>query len=541
MSKVLRIVAIAIIAALCLQVPCYASVATSTENDITRNEVINVETFEEAQKITIIKGNSYVISFPISDGEWSVSQIMVKVQNIDWLVIKEGDENLYLEVEECKIEYGRVWIRFTCKMDTVEGLKIIILNEETKETKEHTLQISVKTSSEELDSSDVWDIIIPVIPDNPDDKEDLIIIDTSGWVFEGIKTVYDGKEYVAVVKGLPDYVKAIYHDNKRTNAGSNKAYVTFEVPEGYAVPEGMETDIIIDKATIEAFELDRNWMATDLINGTLQLKMPSWVAPAGVVNCTYKVNGTNVGNNFILKHSDGDAGMYSVEANFSLAEGMEQNYNLLTETSNIIYDVQADNMGGEKPKFEILLSEGIPDSEGEKKVSVWIKYLDETFKANNAQWHIRYDTNVLELNTDKTVKGPTSGSASQKEYDGTDSSGYGNSMIFTGGYYADGVALETIVFDVTDSEAENIVVNLTKVQASDMWELDSTEYSQNYGIVLNQTANIVEVTLPAGQKNKASSISEEENSDEQTTLHDEIDIQPPTTDEEPSEEVKMEE
>lgn len=537
-----------IIAILLLQTTCYAKAMSPTEDGKPSEETINVETLEKDQLVTLEKGKVYILSYPVVSNDWKISDIRVQVKSVGWIAIGEGEENSYLRVEKCEAEQGRVAFKLICKTECITAIRVSIRNEQNEEVQEYALKVTVKKSSaEQNDFSDCdnnWIIQIPVEPEvpnqptepsepnepeNPNEPEkpeetekptEKKKIDTSGWVFEGVKAVYDGNEYVAVVTGLPDFVKAVYVNNTRTNAGSNTAYVTFEVPEEYEVPEGMETEIIIDKAdiVIDDITLDKNWMMTNLVNGTINIHMPTAITPTevskGIVDCTYVVNGQDVGSGYTIT----DTGIYSVLAKFSLAKGMEENYNLTAGALNALYQVEPEMINRDNPKFNVLMNELQADNEGEKKISIWLDKKDDSFGINNAQWYLRYDPNVLEVKS--YAKGPTSSSASQKEYDGSDNSGIGYSMIYTGGYYADNATLETIVFNVIDPDAKDIVVNITKVQASDMMSLNSTEYTDGYGIVLNQESNIIGVTLPNPQPVTKTSIApeqEEASSDEMQT------------------------
>ena len=486
MSKILKNALVAMVAVLFLQMPCYASTATLAEDEATSQDIIYVEN----QVLTMEKGKEYILSYPVSSDEWKISEIKLQIKNNEWVTIKEGIENERFKVKIYQNEQGRIFIKITCKTEDITAIKVVFQNDKDNKALEHTTKITFKKQEE---NNNQWWIIIPSQPggenDKNDGKEELIVIDTSGWVFQGVKKVYDGKEYVALVTGLPDYVTPVYQDNIKTNAGEYKAYVTFEVPEGYAVPKGMETQIVIDKATIEEIELDRMWMLTDLEKGTIEIKMPVGVVPDGVVNCQYKVNGTDVGSSYKIT----DTGIYSVSANFSLTDEMKDNYILKTDTANTIYQVNPEGLGEDKPSCNIIMNELAGDNDGQKKVCIWIEYPEGTSpNVNNVQWKLRYDPDVLEI---ESTSKEESSLASQKEYDGSDSSGIGYGMAASM-YYRDGAGIETITFNVKDSEATDIVVNITEVEAGDYMNIGPKENINGYGIVLNQESNIISVTLP---------------------------------------------
>ena len=543
MSKILRTVVIAIMAAMLLQVDCYAKAATTAEDDVSSEGIVIARTLGEAESVTLLKGQEYVISYPLSSADWEFSKIRIHLKSGLWITVKEGVETSYLKLERCEAE-ERVTIKITCKRESIVGLRVGLENKLTHESKVFELKVTVKKADEEqgkdYEYNESWSVIDPPTetntpdtpekpsdpdepntPEQPDDEEKLIIIDTSGWVFEGTKKVYDGKEYVALVTGIPEDLGVIahYENNTRTDAGKSVATVTFEVPEGYAVPEAMQTEIIIDKAVIDEITLDRNWMLTDLVNQTMEIKMPtgntvSAVAPNGVVNVTYEVNGENVGGSYVIP----DTGIYSVLANFSLAEGMEKNYELKSTTANAVYNVKPEMFS--TPKYEVLLSDitekpGETVEDGYKKISIWMDYPeDSNFAPASVTWYLRYDPDVLELQIPPEY-GPQTSYGSQREYTGDSSSGRGTALPQSGGViFSEQATLLNVLFKVKDPDAENIVVNVTKVTASDqngsLQDGTQTVNTNGYGIILNQECNPIEVTLPSKQTTATNTFSQQE-------------------------------
>lgn len=532
MSKILRTTAIAIIITLLLQATCYASAEISVADSALSEDVIDVEDGENNQLTTLVKGKVYRLSYLVSSDDWKISKIKLQVKDVGWITIREGEENNYLKIEKCETEQGKISIRITCKSEDIIALGVIIQNEQTEETKEYIMQVTVTKLAEGHTHEKPWVLIIqkepnnpendgnqenpeePSTPENPDEEEKLIIIDTSGWVFQGVQKVYDGKEYVALVTGLPDYVTPIYQDNTRTNAGSNKAYVTFEVPDGYAVPEGMETELIIDKANIGAIELDKSWMLTNLVNGTIDITMPSNTFPKGVVNCTYEVNGTEVGTSYTIT----DTGIYSVVAKFSLTDGMKDNYTLETETAKAIYQVNPDMWNN--PSYNLYL-DAIESADGQKKVEIWFDYTDDKFTTGGVEWNIQYDNDVLELLT--KTQGPSMSFMVQREYvEGAESknNGYGTAV---GTYYTN-ATVGTLVFNVLDENAKDIVINLTNIQANDSNATtigaSQKRPTNGTGIVLNQESNIIGVTLPSVASRNASLPTQENLLDDSIETND---------------------
>ena len=330
-------------------------------------------------------------------------------------------------------------------------------------------------------------------PEQPDDKEEipnpnpsLINIDTSNWKFEKIEAVYDGKERVALVTGLPDYVTPVYTDNKRTNAGTTTARVSFEVPEGYAVPKSMETQIIISKATIEEIKLDKMWMLTDLVKGTITITPPATI-PKGVI-CNYEVNGEN-SSSYVIN----DAGIYSVIANFDLTEEMKENYQLKNTTSKAVYQITPEMWS--TPKYDLFINE-LDTLDGNKKVEIWFQYNDSSFHASAVQWNIRYDYTRLELLS--STKGSSMSMGSQSPY-GPTSTGFGYAM---GNFYT-WATLQTLEFKVLDENATDIAINLTNIEAPSADDFQKN-YTNGTGIVLNQQLNLINVTLPKAQTTKTS-------------------------------------
>ncbi len=322
----------------------------------------------------------------------------------------------------------------------------------------------------------------PQDPDNKDESqkpnENLTIIDTSNWKFEKVEAVYDGKEHIALVTGLPDYVTPVYVDNKRTNAGSNTAYVSFEVPKGYAVPSPMETQIVISKAVIETIKLDNMWMLTDLVNGTITITPPISV-PKGVI-CTYTVNGEDAGSSYVIK----DTGIYSVVANFDLTNDMKENYTLTNTVAKAVYQVTPEMWSS--PMFNLYLNEQ-SSKDGEKKVEIWFDAA--SFHSSAVQWYIRYDYNALELLSSEKGSSITMGRQSAYK---ADSNGFGYAM---GNCYS-GATLQTLVFKVLDENATDLAINLTSIDATSSDDL-LKYYTNGTGIVLNQKSNLINVTLPS--------------------------------------------
>lgn len=330
-------------------------------------------------------------------------------------------------------------------------------------------------------------------PEQPDDKEEipnptppLISIDTSNWKFEKVEAVYDGKEHVALVTGLPDYVTPVYTDNTRTNAGTTTARVSFEVPEGYAVPNSMETQIVISKATIEEIQLDKMWMRTDLVKGTITITPPSTI-PKGVV-CTYEVNG-ETSSSYVIS----DAGIYSVTANFDLTEDIKENYQLTNTSSKAVYQVTPEMWT--TPEYDIFINE-LGTIDGQKKVEIWFQYNDSSFHASAVQWNIRYDYTRLELLS--STKGSSMTMGSQSPYSPA-STGFGYAM---GNFYT-WATLQTLEFKVLDENATDIAINLTNIEAPSADDFQKY-YTNGTGIVLNQQSNLINVTLPKAHNTKMS-------------------------------------
>ncbi len=539
--KKLSKLAIAIMATLlCWQTVCYASTDTDVSTD-----VIYVENLEN-QSIMLEAGKEYKLSFPISDEDWRVSEIKLQVGE-EWIEIEKGDKNnQYLEVKQIESWENRLTIKAVCKDSiTLRKISVVVQNERTGEIIDYTLDVVNVNNlllSNVIDNTSNFDTLqlpkisekfeepkLPEVSDKPEsidklegtgkpgvsgkpekpveleepsepeepepkpEEPKLIILDTSNWRFEKVEGTYDGTtEFVALVTGLPDFVTPMYVDNKRTNAGSNKAIVSFQIPKGYALPEGfetMETLIDIAKAKIDTstIELDRHWMQTDLLNGTLSIMPPSWERLEGV-QYTYIVNGKEYESYTVT-----DTGVYSVLVNYTLTEEMAENYELTNTTTKGVYWVQPNQSSN--PKYNVYIDEVTRD-DGKIEIEIWYDLIDDTYSTEGLQWKLQYDNNVLEM--ESSTKGSSMSFVMQDEYIEDVENKVGNGVAM-GSFYT-WATIQKVVFNVLDENAKDIVINLTDIMASGSYQDYKKEYTDSTGIVLSQEAKLIGVTLPSASK-----------------------------------------
>lgn len=217
-----------------------------------------------------------------------------------------------------------------------------------------------------------------------------IDIDTSQWRFNKIDVAYDGKEHVAEVSGLPSWVTPVYKDNKRTEVGSNKAYVSFIVPEGYNKPADMVTDITIRKGKYDiALSEDDIQM---LGNGKFRIVIAEDKIPEGV-EVSYLLNGSEVNKDYVLS----GPGQYIITAKFTHSN---PNYEPI-EDSEVLY-VKKEEITKSQP-YELILKQVASEKENEIKVELYLNCIYSS--ANGFQATIKYDNYLkyqgMELNLEQ--------------------------------------------------------------------------------------------------------------------------------------------
>ena len=377
--------------------------------------------------------------------------------------------------------------------------------------------------------------------DNPDtpptggdeggDKEDEtpvtpppIIIDTTGWSFDSITTVYDGQEYTVEVTGLPDYVTPVYTNNTRTNAGTSMAHVSFLVPEGYATPDDMETTITIEKAPLCVIN-DKNLVET--ADGKLQFLIPDGALPDGV-SYTYTINDIVADDDSTIANK----GMYIVNTQFELSEDfpedMKENY--ITDSS-VIYNVldHEDVTPSEYGlNFVLELEQVESQNPDEVRVTVSIKFDSTSGRNSVLTYRPVFDSSVLSYVGSELPEGMGAGKINAQGI----VSAYTDSF----GLLNDG-PLTTFIFKVNEgADVTNLPFTVTEVSgvwiAPDPSVIDkSTSYSA--AIVLNPSVDTEQYTVmlppPAGTQTTTltgteSSSNEDNHSATSPPVGDELDV-----------------
>lgn len=558
MSKITKLASTALLmAALMLLLSGLTPVAYAASSDDVRqtDDIVEVDFSEDAQQLKLVKGKNYLISCPVSGEGWQISEIRFCLKDGTWLLFDEDTENEYISVEKWEeVEPGKAQMLIQCKSADLVGLKVGLENEITGEKKGYSFALTVSVPQPVSDSHFV--ILQPTVPsdedtnapttppddgtDNPDTPPDEgtdvpvtppdggdegddneeenpvpppIVIDTTGWSFDSLTTVYDGKEYTVEVTGLPDYVTPVYTGNTRTNAGTNTAHVSFLVPEGYATPEDMETTITIEKAPLCIIN-DKNLVET--ADGKLKFLIPDGALPDGV-SYTYTVNDIVADDDYVINNT----GMYIVNTEFELTEDfpeeMKQNY--ITDSSSVIYNVleHEDITPSEYGlNFVLKLEQAESQAPDEVRVTVSIKF-DSSSGRNSVLTYVPvYDSSALTYVGSDLPEGMGAGKINAQGVVAayTDSFGLLN----------DG-PLTTFIFKVNEgADVTNLPFSVTEVSgvwiAPDPSVIDqSTSYST--AIVLNPSVDTEQYTVmlpaPAGTQAIAQTDAEISSGQEETS------------------------
>lgn len=223
----------------------------------------------------------------------------------------------------------------------------------------------------------------PTTPTPLPEVPELIEIDTSNWKFENVLFVYDGEEHSVRIVGLPDWVIPVYHNNTRTNAGSNKVTVSFLVPEGYQVPKDMEIEMTVEKATYSPVIFSENDIES-LGNGDFKISIPN--LPDGV-EASYTVNGQKVDKDHIFSGT----GAYVVKTEYTIPD--TENYNPI-ESSEIVYNIKEEVPANPNPDYEVFLRQIVSD-DGTLKVEFLVNCVYTT--ASGMQTTLKFDDTVLDF------------------------------------------------------------------------------------------------------------------------------------------------
>ncbi|MCI9246780.1 MAG: hypothetical protein HFJ30_06640 [Clostridia bacterium] len=522
--------------------------ATSSVNrQVSPEQVVQVDFSEGSQPLELINGKNYLISCPVTGEGWQISEIHLGIKGGKWLLLDGDMENKYISVEKCQQnEPGKVQMFIHCKSTNLVGLKVGLENKITGEKKGYSFTLTVSLAQPTgshfvvwYPSSDDGNSSPSTPPSGGTDEKPLIVIDTTGWSFDSITTVYDGNEYTVEVTGLPDYVTPVYTNNTRTNAGTSTAHVSFLVPEGYATPESMETTITIEKAPLCVIN-DKNLIET--ADGKLQFLIPDGALPNGV-NYTYTVNDVVADDDYTFAHK----GMYVVNTQFELpedfSEDMKQNY--ITDSS-VIYnvldheDVEPSQYG---LNFVLELAQAESQSPDEVRVTVSIKFDSTSGRNSVLTYRPVFDSSVLSYVGSELPEGMGAGKINAQ--------GIVAAYTENFGLLNDG-PLTTFIFKVNEgADITNLPFTVTEVSgiwiAPDPSVIDkSTSYSA--AIVLNPSVDTDQytVTLPPpsgtpstiqnceGTPSFSEDVSEEQADSiqldtEQTSTNDLVDEQADTT------------
>lgn len=383
-----------------------AHATEASTHEVTSDEVIEIEFSDENSELKLVKDKVYLLSYPVDGDGWQVTKLQYYLDSEGWVTLKEGEENDFFAFEGFESMSERVCIKLRCKSDQVVGFKSYLDNTITGEKREcaSTVKVIVSLPIIKEGDKDSNIIFVPIVippepenPDNPDEGETVLIpIDTSGWVFDSLTITYDGTEHTIVVEGLPDYVTAVYQDNSRTNAGTSNARVSFVVPEGYEVPHDMEATLTVEKAPICVLTKD-NLVKTD--DGNLEFSIPE--LPEGIT-CTYKVNGSQTDGSYIIS----DIGMYLVDAEFELAEGVSDELleNYVLSPSSVIYNVTpyADvDSGKYNIKYGMTMEQKDTGSDTEVCISVGVLFENSTDCISGLQYYLTVGSDKLQYVSSK--------------------------------------------------------------------------------------------------------------------------------------------
>ena len=469
---------------------------TSASAASVQEELTEIEISEEEQKVNLVKGEEYILSYLLEGEGWRFDEIKYRLnESQNWEIYDmdlydEDYENDYIVIEEYKAEdiFDRISLKVRCKTNDLSDIGVVLLNDLTGEVKAYASQ-TVVTEPELTPTPE------PNYPEEPtpSPEPDLEEIDTSGWVFQGISTTYDGKEHVVEVKGLPDWVTPVYNvDNKRTNAGKTVVTVSFEVPEGYKKPADMTAEINIEKAPLQ------EWILTDsmanvqaLDDGTYKVIATGGKTPSGI-GLKYTVNGKPVDGEFKIT----GAGAYIVAVDYDIPEELAGNYNKPTPTK-VIYNIKERH--NNDWEFDVG-KDSWYNEPGKVKVDVGINNIPDVPKdVYGIQYKIEYDKDAISLKTIQLHDG-TNGTTSK--WNSTDDPLMGSVVSVKNGlvaayakswidYYAH---VADYVFEIVDENADDIVINITGVSLMDM-SLKKLPIS-NVGYVVKNTSTKYELTLP---------------------------------------------
>lgn len=485
------------------------------------DEVTEVDFSDETQKLNLTKGKNYLLSYPVSGKGWAVSEIRYSIAKDKWELFDEDSPNDYITVERCEeSKTGMVQIIVKCKTTNLIGLNVTLENEITGEKKGFSFAVTVALPQPTTDSQflviqppfipdggenpdDIENPDEPETPDEPDDGEnkDPIIIDTTGWSFDAVTTVYDGTEYTVTVTGLPDYVTPVYSNNTRTNAGTQTAHVSFLVPEGYVVPADMETTITIEKAPIYVITGDN--LVQD--GNGLKFSIPEGALPDGITY-SYEVNNVGEGDDYAISNP----GSYIVSTDFQFSddfsEEMRENY---ITNSTAIYNVQEhEDTTPSKYGLDfvfVLEQQTVKDEVSGKvtevHVNVNIKFENDMAGCSSVTYVPVFDSSVLEFSHSEKPSGINGGNINQNGIVSVTASN-----LITNGF------LHTLIFNVADgADISNLPFSVKDVEGawiSPDFQVDHYTGSST-SIIVNPDVDVPQysVTLPAPSNSATASLS----------------------------------
>ena len=470
------------------------SIAYAAEASGASNEVVHIDFSEDVQKLKLEKGKSYVISCPVSGYGWQISELRYCDGDGTWRAFDDTTKNKLIVETLPQSEPDKVQFLVKCKSTSIIGLEFILENELTGEKKGYTFSLTVTVPTQE------YNIPFDFIPTPPsDDEEEVtppsgdeevtppspIVIDTSGWSFDSITTVYDGKEHTIEVVGLPDYVTPVYTTNTRTNAGTTTAHVSFLVPEGYAVPDDMAATITIEKAPIYAITQEN--LVAD--GGKLKFVIPDDALPEGVTYA-YMVNGEVQDGDYSIS----SVGSYLISAGFEFSDDFSEEMlgNYITDPSTAIFNVvEHENVLPSQYglDFIMILKQEESQSDNEVRVSASIKF-DSSGRSSVLTYVPVYDSSVLTYVTSEAPEGLYGGKINPQGVVSVSNSSYS-------GLLENGL-ITTFIFQVNDgADATNIPFSIKDIES--MWispDFDFDKFdSPPTSIILNPDVNAVQYTV----------------------------------------------